>query len=94
MHSLAARNQCAKWTGLPVNVEPLAPAQAGANDRLLDQYLLTCPSCVKPAAAHVAPALDPVSGPTLVRFVCPDSCAVDDAAVLAQLAEARLDLSA
>jgi hypothetical protein len=49
---------------------------------------------VKPAAAHVAPALDHIAGPTLVRFVCPDSCPVDDAAVLAQLVEARLDLSA
>lgn len=52
------------------------------DSRLLAQHLVSCPTCGKPAAAHVdvtAPAA------VLVRFVCPDGCAVDDAAILSGL---------
>ena len=46
---------------------------------LLSQHLVACPECHKPAAAHVD-----VSAPAavLVRFVCPNGCPVDAAAVL------------
>lgn len=46
---------------------------------LLAQHLVICPGCRKPAAAHVD-----VTAPSavLVRFVCPDGCAVDEALIL------------
>jgi hypothetical protein len=46
---------------------------------VLAQYLTTCPCCGKPAAAHVDTR---AARAVLVRFVCPDGCAVDAAAVL------------
>ena len=51
---------------------------------LLDQFLLVCPGCGKAAAAHVDPSVG-VRG-ALVRFVCPDSCTVDEDSVLTLLA--------
>jgi lysyl-tRNA synthetase class I len=61
-----------------VRVDSLALARA--SDHLLSQYLLICPSCGKPSAAHVEWA---DAAPHLVRFVCPDGCAVPGADVLA-----------
>lgn len=54
-----------------------------ADSTLLAQHLLTCPGCHKPAAAHVD-----ITAPSavLVRFVCPDGCAVDEAVILGGLA--------
>jgi hypothetical protein len=58
-------------------------ALARPRSRLLAQYLMTCPSCDKPAAAHVD-----TDAMELVRFVCPDSCALDAAVVLKRLERA------
>jgi hypothetical protein len=55
-------------------------ALARASDHLLSQYLIICPGCSKPAAAHVDRA---GAAPRLVRFVCPDGCAVAGTDVLA-----------
>jgi hypothetical protein len=60
-----------------MTLTPLARPGAG----LLAQFLTTCPSCGQAAAAHV----DTQGEATLVRFVCPDGCAVDAAVVLAAL---------
>jgi hypothetical protein len=60
---------------------PLAHARAGGE--FLDQYLISCPVCAKPAAAHVGWTAD--GHRTLVRFVCLDSCAVAASDVLACL---------
>ena len=57
---------------MTVESVPLAHARAGGE--FLDQYLVSCPACAKPGAAHVGWAAD--GSPVLVRFVCPDSCAV------------------
>jgi hypothetical protein len=57
-------------------------ARPGA--RLLAQHLVCCPGCSKPAAAHVD-----TETMTLVRFVCPDSCAVDAALVMSGLERAH-----
>jgi hypothetical protein len=72
-----------------VTLDSLSSARARADHALLEQYLLVCPGCRKPAAAHVDPA-----GPTLVRLVCPDSCVVAADAVLGQLPVGELTLSA
>lgn len=58
--------------------------------RLLAQHLVTCPGCHQPAAAHVDLT---AGGPVLVRFVCPDRCAVDAAAILIGLTERSSPLS-
>ena len=54
---------------------------SAARPPLLDQYLLACPICAKPGAAHVGH--DAEGFPMLVRFVCPTSCTVAAEAVLA-----------
>jgi hypothetical protein len=78
-----------------VTVGSLAPALARAERRLLDQYLITCPGCGQPAAAHVdANDLPPGGRPTLVRLVCPESCPVTEAQVLDLLPVGQLILSA
>lgn len=69
---------------------PLAHARTG--HRLLVQHLVSCPGCGKPAAAHVDPRLDERAG--LVRFVCPEACAVSDDAVLARLPDHDVELTA
>lgn len=51
--------------------------------RLLAQYLVRCPLCDKPAAAHLDES-NPKS-PVLVRLVCPDACRVDELSVLGRL---------
>ena len=48
--------------------------------RLLAQYLVHCPRCDKPAAAHLDES-NP-KAPVLVRLVCPDACRVDEPSVL------------
>jgi hypothetical protein len=60
---------------------PLAHARAGGE--FLDQYVLPCPACTRPGAAHVGRTAD--GEPLLVRFVCVDSCAVLADEVLARL---------
>jgi hypothetical protein len=52
---------------------------------VLAQYLVMCPGCRQPAAAHVDTSADL---PVLVRFVCPEACVVDEGAVLSGLAQA------
>jgi hypothetical protein len=67
-------------------VESLALAQSRASGPLLAQYLIICPSCAEPAAAHVDEReFDPV----LVRLVCPNGCDVDSSAVFARLARSH-----
>ena len=75
-----------------MNVESLPVAQARASQRLLAQYLVTCPSCRKSSAAHV----DRDGGGTrvLVRFVCPEACPVSDDVVLALLPAEEVQLTA
>jgi hypothetical protein len=51
--------------------------------RLLAQYLVRCPLCDKPAAAHLDES-NPKT-PVLVRLVCPDACRVDEHSVLGRL---------
>lgn len=51
--------------------------------RLLAQYLVRCPGCDKPAAAHLDESQP--GTPVLVRLVCPDACRVDKASVLRRL---------
>lgn len=51
-----------------------------AGTRLLSQYVVKCPRCAKPAAAHVDQ--NDVGEQLLVRFVCPDSCVVAASEVL------------
>ena len=63
-----------------MTLTPLARPSA----RLLAQYLLACPSCGKAAAAHVD-----TDGMQLVRFVCPESCAIEAAAVMLRLERAH-----
>lgn len=58
---------------------PITRAQV----RLLDQYLVACPGCAKPGAAHVD--RQPDGTPVLIRFVCPNSCQVAGGDVLAGL---------
>jgi hypothetical protein len=69
---------------MAVESVPLAHARAGGE--FLDQYLITCPACAQPGAAHVARTPD--GQPEVVRFVCVDSCLVDAEDVLARLPEA------
>lgn len=70
----------------PLTVDSLAPALARAGQGLLSQYLVTCPECAKAAAAHIGWVDAPAPHtPVLVRFVCPESCAVEPAAVLSLL---------
>jgi len=88
-----------------MHLETLAPVRARAASRLLEQYLISCPGCGKPAAVHVD-RHDELAGdveaeddgpvrPTVVRIVCPDGCAVADADVLASLpVQAAAPLSA
>jgi hypothetical protein len=77
------------------SVDAIGPALARAEDRLLSQYLLACPGCAQPSAAHVDRRGDlTTSAPVLVRFVCPVGCAVTDAAVLALLPIESIGLSA
>lgn len=52
----------------------------------LSQYLVTCPGCGKCAAAHVDVS---AQSAVLVRFVCPEGCAVDAAVVLGGLVEGQ-----
>ena len=65
-------------------VEPLFVAQARATQRLLDQYLVTCPGCARPSALHVDGGVG--STARVVRFVCPNACPVTVDAALACLA--------
>jgi len=65
-----------------VTLTSLTPL-ARQRSRLLAQYLMTCPSCAKAATAHVD-----TDAVVLVRFVCPDSCAVDANVVLKRLERA------
>jgi hypothetical protein len=46
---------------------------------LLGQFLVPCPGCGRPGAAHVDES-GPV--PTLVRFICPVACVVPAAMVI------------
>ena len=64
-------------------VESVPLAHARASGEFLDQYLVNCPACAKPAAAHVGRADD--GERVLVRFVCPNSCDVVATDVLAAL---------
>jgi hypothetical protein len=78
-----------------LTVDVLGPALARAKDRLLSQYLLVCPGCAQPSAAHVdRTGAQPTGEPVLVRFVCPLGCAVSDAAVLALLPTDPIGLTA
>jgi hypothetical protein len=63
-----------------------------ARGRLLDQYLVACPGCAKPAAAHVGQ--HPDGTPMLVRLVCPVGCAVAADDVLAALSPVEVSLTA
>jgi hypothetical protein len=60
----------------------------------LEQYLLTCPACAKPGAAHVDRGQSDLADPVLIRFVCPDGCPVDAATVLALIEEPTSALTA
>jgi hypothetical protein len=74
-------------------VESVPLAHARASGEFLDQYLVDCPVCAKPAAAHVGRAED--GQRVLVRFVCVDSCDVLAADVLANVpASIEVSLSA
>jgi hypothetical protein len=76
-----------------VTCSPLAaPITRGAGQ--LEQYLLSCPACAKPGAAHVDWGESDVADPVLVRFVCPDGCPVDAATVLALIEEPPSALTA
>lgn len=59
-------------------------ASARGNGHLLSQYLLSCPVCALSGAAHVDERADG-SAPVLVRFVCPEGCAVDAEALLSRI---------
>jgi hypothetical protein len=71
---------------VPADVTSLAPARAAAASRLLDQQLIACPGCERPAAVHLDVA---EARPTLVRMVCPNSCRVGEEEVLARLLGGR-----
>lgn len=75
-----------------MDVGSLPLVQAQAQHRLLEQYLLACPGCGKSSIAHVGRAPD--GAPFLVRFVCPEACAVDDAGVLAAVTTDAAPMSA
>lgn len=75
-----------------MTAESLPRLQARAGQPLLAQYLVTCPTCRKPSAAHVD--RDGYGERVLVRFVCPDACPVSDAAVLAVLPPHTVPLTA
>ena len=64
-------------------VESVPLAHARASGEFLDQFVLPCPVCSSPGAAHVGRTAD--GEPVLVRFVCVDSCDVVAGAVLASL---------
>lgn len=66
-----------------MSVEALSLAQARAGHRLLLQYLVPCPGCGKSGAAHADE--DAAGVRTLIRFVCPEACAVGAAEVLTRL---------
>jgi hypothetical protein len=71
-----------------MSVESLPLAQARAAQRPLDQYLVSCPGCTRPSALHLDLSTD--GTPRVVRFVCPNACAVGVDAVLACLTEDRI----
>jgi hypothetical protein len=75
-----------------VSVESLPLAQAKAAQRLLLQYLVTCPACGKVSAVHAD--RDAEGSWVLVRFVCPGSCAVGVAQVLSLLPSDEVPLTA
>lgn len=76
-------------------LDSLAPALARAERRLLDQYLIDCPGCHRPAAVHVDGNDVPSGGrPRLVRLVCPQSCSVAEEDALSQLSVGEVTLSA
>jgi hypothetical protein len=62
---------------------PLGLARAQEQNRLLEQYLISCPACRRPAAVHLS--VDGPDGPRLVRHVCPLGCPVSEAEVLSAL---------
>jgi hypothetical protein len=63
-----------------------------ARVRLLDQYLLPCPGCARPGAAHVDN--EPDGTRVLVRFVCPNACEITSSDVLALIHDPAASLSA
>jgi hypothetical protein len=74
-------------------IESLPLAHARAAQQVLSQYLVRCPACGKPGAAHVEINRGPQV--RLVRFVCPDGCPIDVASVLAALPpDAEVSLTA
>lgn len=75
-----------------MTAESLPRLQACAGQPLLAQYMITCPTCRKPSAAHVD--RDDCGERVLVRFVCPDACTVSEAAVLAVLPPDTVPLTA
>ncbi len=72
-------------------VDPLVVAQARAEQRVLAQYLVPCPTCGQPAAVHVD---ESPAEPVLVRLVCPTACRVNPAAALALIPSAPHRMSA
>jgi len=78
-----------------LTVDSIATVWARAGHRRLEQYVTNCPGCGKAAAAHVDTNDEQSDGrPALVRFVCPDSCAVADEQVLGLLPVGHRPLSA
>jgi hypothetical protein len=76
-----------------VTCSPLA-APIGRGEGQLEQYLLTCPACAEPGAAHVDWGESDLADPVLIRFVCLDGCPVDAATVLALIEEPPSALTA
>lgn len=80
-------------------VETLAPVRVAAASRLLEQHLISCPGCGKPAAVHLDVSGGEIGeptgryGPSVVRVVCPDACAVSEREVLGRLADTGTDTS-
>ena len=78
-----------------MTVESLAPVRARATERLLEQHLIRCPGCEKPAAVHLHGAdLATDAQPVVVRVICPDGCVVHEADVLHRLSPAALTADA
>lgn len=65
---------------MTISTLPVTPAPGA---RLLEQHLVECPVCGQLGAAHVDGEGDASGRRALVRFVCPEGCAVSAPEVLA-----------
>jgi hypothetical protein len=69
-----------------VRLDSLGSVRALASARLLEQRLISCPGCDKPAAVHLdGSGQAPGARPVVVRLICPDGCVVGEDDVLDRL---------